>query len=88
MICELPVLVSTQCGCAVDLVKEGQNGFTFDPSNEQKLVELMLQFTKNQVNTIKMGAQSKQIIKGFSPSVAAKSMLNGFELVVLQSKVK
>lgn len=88
MICELPVLVSKQCGCAVDLVKEGQNGFTFDPSNEEQLVELMLQFTESQVDLLKMGAQSKQLIKRFSPSVAAKSMLDGFELVVRQSNEK
>src|SRR5262249_59830905 len=27
----LPVLVSERCGCGPDLVREGVNGFTFDP---------------------------------------------------------
>jgi 1,2-diacylglycerol 3-alpha-glucosyltransferase len=27
----LPVLVSERCGCAPDLVKNGVNGYTFDP---------------------------------------------------------
>jgi 1,2-diacylglycerol 3-alpha-glucosyltransferase len=31
MACGLPVLVSDRCGCAPDLVPEGQNGFTFKP---------------------------------------------------------
>lgn len=88
MICELPVLVSTQCGCAVDLVNEGQNGFTFDPSNENELVELMLRFTSKSVDLPLMGAQSKQLIKKFSPKEAAKAMLQGFELIVLQSNEK
>jgi glycosyltransferase involved in cell wall biosynthesis len=38
----LPVLVSNRCGCATDLVKDGVNGFTFDPFNVEELAELML----------------------------------------------
>jgi glycosyltransferase involved in cell wall biosynthesis len=38
----LPVLVSNACGCAGDLVRDGKNGFLFDPSNSEQLVELML----------------------------------------------
>ena len=41
----LPVLVSNRCGCAQDLVKEGVNGFTFDPYNIEQLAELMLKIS-------------------------------------------
>jgi glycosyltransferase involved in cell wall biosynthesis len=37
----LPVLVSTDCGCAGDLVEPGVNGFTFDPENVAQLAGLM-----------------------------------------------
>jgi glycosyltransferase involved in cell wall biosynthesis len=37
----LPVLVSERCGCAVDLVANGINGFTFDPCDIQALAALM-----------------------------------------------
>jgi glycosyltransferase involved in cell wall biosynthesis len=37
----LPVLVSQTSGCAPDLVQEGVNGFTFDPTNPMQLAELM-----------------------------------------------
>ena len=37
----LPVLVSDRCGCAPDLVKDGVNGFTFDPSDVEELAGLM-----------------------------------------------
>jgi glycosyltransferase involved in cell wall biosynthesis len=37
----LPVLVSTDCGCAVDLVEPGVNGFTFNPENAEQLAGLM-----------------------------------------------
>ena len=29
MACEKPVIVSDKCGCAIDLVQEGKNGYTF-----------------------------------------------------------
>jgi glycosyltransferase involved in cell wall biosynthesis len=37
----LPVIVSNRCGCAPELVNG--NGFTFDPFEEQELVERLLQ---------------------------------------------
>jgi glycosyltransferase involved in cell wall biosynthesis len=41
----LPVLVSNRCGCAIDLVKDGVNGFTFDPYNAEQLAQLMLKLS-------------------------------------------
>ena len=37
----LPVLVSDRCGCAQDLVRNGVNGFTFDPCDVEELAGLM-----------------------------------------------
>jgi glycosyltransferase involved in cell wall biosynthesis len=37
----LPVLVSNRCGCAADLVREGVNGFTFDPDSVEQIAALM-----------------------------------------------
>jgi glycosyltransferase involved in cell wall biosynthesis len=37
----LPVLVSNQCGCAPELVREGINGFSFDPFDVDALARLM-----------------------------------------------
>lgn len=42
----LPVLVSNRCGCAPDLVNEGENGFTFDPFDTGALAERMLDLTR------------------------------------------
>jgi glycosyltransferase involved in cell wall biosynthesis len=39
----LPVLVSNRCGCAPDLVKDGVNGFTFDPYNIEEMANTMMQ---------------------------------------------
>jgi glycosyltransferase involved in cell wall biosynthesis len=37
----LPVLVSERCGCAADLVRDGINGWRFDPASDQELAGLM-----------------------------------------------
>jgi glycosyltransferase involved in cell wall biosynthesis len=39
----LPVIVSERCGCAPELVKD--NGFTFDPTNQDELAARLLQMT-------------------------------------------
>lgn len=38
----LPVLVSSRCGCAPDLVANGENGFTFDPFTTEAITRAML----------------------------------------------
>lgn len=44
MACRLPVLVSNQCGCAKTLVRDGYNGWQFDPHNIEELAQLMRRF--------------------------------------------
>ena len=39
----LVVLISNRCGCAPDLVREGVNGFTFDPCDVEAMARLMFQ---------------------------------------------
>ncbi|MGP8020833.1 MAG: glycosyltransferase [Limisphaerales bacterium] len=70
----LPVLVSNRCGCAMDLVKDGVNGFTFDPHNVEQLAVLMLKIWEMEDGRWKMGnrssafgATSQQIISSWSP---------------------
>ncbi len=42
----LPVIVSDVCGCARDLVADGQNGFTFPPHDPAALTERMSRLTR------------------------------------------
>jgi glycosyltransferase involved in cell wall biosynthesis len=59
----LPVLVSNRCGCAPDLVKEGINGFTFDPCNIEQLARLMRCVAEMEPGRrVEMGARSRQLI--------------------------
>jgi glycosyltransferase involved in cell wall biosynthesis len=68
MACGLPVLVSSRCGCAGDLVRNGENGFVFEPARESKLAERMLLLSTMPDGTrAAMGRRSCEIIAKYSP---------------------
>ncbi|MES2519789.1 MAG: glycosyltransferase family 4 protein [Bacteroidota bacterium] len=82
MACGLPILVSEKCGCAIDLVKNGKNGFTFSPYNIEEMSSLLLKFINQEVDLEQMGKVSKQIIQEYSPENVAKEMYDGYVQVV------
>ena len=61
----LPVLVSSRCGCSLDLVREGVNGFTFDPFNRETFAGKMMNFID--ANLPALGRASQQIVAEWSP---------------------
>ncbi len=68
MAAELPVLVSNRCGCCEDLVAEGENGFSFTPTDGVALTALlhrMEQMSLEQRGS--MGLRSGEMIAGFTP---------------------
>ena len=82
MACGLPVLVSEKCGCATDLVRNGENGFIFSPFNSLELSKLLLKFINEEVDVKQMGIASENIIKDFSPENVANEMYDGFKSVL------
>lgn len=79
MVCGLPVIVSAKCGCAADLVLPGQNGFIFDPDNENELNERMQFFLQNPETISKMGEISQTIIRLFSSKLVARQMVDAYQ---------
>jgi glycosyltransferase involved in cell wall biosynthesis len=75
----LPVLVSERCGCAPDLVKDGRNGFTFDPHDPSALVGLMARVAHGDVNRADMGAASQEIIERWGPERFATGLKKAAE---------
>lgn len=71
----LPVLVSRTCGCYPELVREGINGFGFDPTDRSELADLMFQMSSGRLELMEMGEQSLNIIKGFTPEISAENLL-------------
>lgn len=64
----LPVIVSSRCGCAEDLVEHGENGFVFDPKLEGELAFLLSRMEAlGEGRRHRMGARSSAIIEGYSP---------------------
>ncbi len=78
MACGLPVLVSEKCGCAIDLVRNGENGYTFSPYNKSEMKTLLSKFMDNTQNLQAMGKVSQQIIQEYSPKNVAKEMYEGY----------
>jgi glycosyltransferase involved in cell wall biosynthesis len=82
----LPVIVSEICGCASDLVKNGVNGYTFDPLSPHELAAKMLSVTCDEERRKLMGAASQRIIGGFSCEQAANNMLDCLQAVMKNRK--
>lgn len=70
----LPVLVSSRCGCAADLVTEGQNGYLFDPESEEQLSVLMGRLSKTGFPLSDHGKSSERMIAAWSPQRFAEGL--------------
>jgi 1,2-diacylglycerol 3-alpha-glucosyltransferase len=62
----LPVLVSTRCGCAEDLVRAGVNGYPFNPFNVTELSEVMQSVASANVDREAMGKAGQATIAEWS----------------------
>jgi len=68
MACGLPVIVSNRCGCAPDLVKEGKNGWTFDPLDDVALAGLLERVgALDDAERARLGQSSREIIADWGP---------------------
>ncbi len=63
----LPVLVSTACGCAPELVVDGENGFVFDPSSAESIAEAIGRLPTAPAELSAMGRASEHIIADWTP---------------------
>jgi 1,2-diacylglycerol 3-alpha-glucosyltransferase len=71
----LPVLVSNRCGCSRELVREGINGFTFDPYNIGALAGLMFKVTRLEVARLAtMGEESRRTSAAWGPERFASGL--------------
>ncbi len=77
----LPVLVSNRCGCARDLIRDGVNGYSFDPLDSHKLAGLMLQASQNPTLPA-MGPASREIISNWGPERFAQELNNAVNIAL------
>ena len=69
----LPVLVSTGAGCAQDLVRDGENGYRFDPRDTEDLADKMHRLATS-ADLARMGQRSQEVIAAWSPQRFAEEL--------------
>lgn len=70
----LPVLVSKRAGCAHDLIRDGENGFCFDPADASQLSRLLCKIASPDTDRAAMGRRSREIIARWSPDRFAEGL--------------
>ncbi len=76
----LPVLVSDHCGCAPDLVKDGVNGFRFDPYDVESLATRMTELAGGMHDLAAMGRAGREIIAAWGPHLFADNLRRAAQL--------
>jgi hypothetical protein len=83
MAAPLPVLVSNRCGCASTLVKEGENGSTFEPNDLAAMTHCMLDMARTSAESRRdMGHRSGEIIAEFGPKRFADGLRQAADVAV------
>ncbi len=80
----MPIIVSNRCGSASDLVQEGENGYTFDPTDKEELVEKMGMMMNNISEHKTMGEKGKKLVAHFHPDLICDDILKAFDTILNQ----
>ncbi|BAU66907.1 hypothetical protein STA3757_43130 [Stanieria sp. NIES-3757] len=83
MVMGKPVLCSKWAG-ASELVTEGENGYSFDPYEPEKLADLMFCLIENPDLANVMGDKAKQLMEQYTPEVAAQFLKQVTSFVIKQ----
>jgi glycosyltransferase involved in cell wall biosynthesis len=78
----LPVLVSQRCGCAPDLVREGQTGFTFDPEYPDSIAAALQLVSADPAAREAMGRLARAHIAGWSPERFGAGLLEASRMAL------
>ena len=73
MLAGLPVLVSDICGCSLDLVEEGKNGYIIDPKSIDDIADKIEKTIYNNSENM-MRLKSKEIINEWKFSNSAQNL--------------
>ena len=79
MACSRTILVSNKCGCAINLVKNGINGYVFESNQLESLIEkLNILFAKKD-KLIEMGKASYNIIQNWNFDAIVEGIEKGLK---------
>lgn len=85
MASHLPVLVSRACGCVPELVQDRQNGFSFDPMDEEAMANLLRRISSGATDLAAMAQTSAQIIAQWSLDRFADSFWSVAQMALNQT---
>ena len=74
MACGKPIGCSIYNGGTCELVKDGENGYSFDPYNQESILEALDKF--HHADLENMGRTSKEIEDQYTPDKAAQRIYN------------
>lgn len=78
----MPAIVSRQCGCREDLLREGVNGFTFDAESPVDLVTVLEKMWERRFQWAQMGSASREIIRPWSLDLFARNLWRSCEMAI------
>ena len=87
MACGKVVLVSDACGAAIDLVRNDENGFTFESQNVPDLIEKMLQCIIDKNRLHQMGKLSMEIIKDWNYENDCKAIESLMNRIIITGNI-
>lgn len=80
----LPILSSDTVGARYDLVREGVNGFLFDPLDTENITSTLLSMHNLDSFALKsMGEASRRLVASLSPEAFASNMISAIEIATL-----
>ena len=82
MACGMPVLCSEYNGCYPELISVGENGWIFNPLDQQDTFNALRKCVVNRERLNEMGRKSKDIAALYSPDHAAEAILNACKIAV------
>lgn len=87
--CGCPVLASEKCGATSCLIEDGVNGYSFDPYNDQDLLDKMLLI--HSMDEIKWGEMSENALlksKEYSTDLFSNSLLKAIRYVECKNSIR
>ncbi len=82
----LPLLVSNRCGCAPELVRDGVNGFTFDPTDVRALAQLMEKIAAPDFPRAAFAAASREIVAPWGPERFAQGLAQAVNIALTRAQ--
>ena len=79
MACGKPVIASTKCGGAADLIKEDVNGYVFGAGNQEELKEKLQKIARDKARSREMGKAAFAGIQNFSFLKSAEAIEGAME---------